>query len=85
MSVVRRNLKEAGCGEHTNPRANLRSDEQKPHRRLYAGVRLQSKSKPDNYTELHVVDAADGWRERTREYPGRSARYAPKGVTVTAR
>ena len=31
VSAVRRNLKEAGCGEHTNPRANLWPDEQKSH------------------------------------------------------
>ncbi len=31
VSIVRWNLKEAGCWEHTNQRANLWSDEQKPH------------------------------------------------------
>ncbi len=34
MSIVRWNLKEAGCEEHTNSRANLWSDEQKSHIRL---------------------------------------------------
>ena len=82
MSIARWNLKEAGCGEHTNSRANLWSDEQKSHIRLYARVRLQYKSKPNNYTELYAVDVADGWRERNVWYPGRSVRYALKGVTT---
>jgi len=47
VSIVRWNLKEAGCGEQTNPRANLWSDEQKSHTRLCMRVRLQSKSKPN--------------------------------------
>ena len=82
MSIVRWNLKEAGCGEHTNPRANLRSDEQKSHTRLYTGVRLRSKSKPNNHTELCAVNVADGWREGNVWYPGRSVRHALKGVTT---
>ncbi len=45
-------------------------------------VRLLSKSKPDNYTEPCVVNAADRWRKRSVWYPGRSARNAPKGVTT---
>ena len=44
--------------------ANLGSDEQKSHIRLYTGVRLQDKSKPNNYTELYAVDVADRWSER---------------------
>ena len=40
------------------PRANLWPDEQKPHKRLYARARLPNKSKPNSYTESHVVDAA---------------------------
>jgi len=79
---VRWNLKEAGCGEHTNPRANLWSDEQKSHRRLYMRVRLHNKPKPDNYTESCMVNVADGWRERNVWYPGRSAWNALKGVTT---
>ena len=62
--------------------ANRWSDEQKSHIRLDAGVRLQDKSKPDNYTERYAVDVADGWRERNVRYPGRSVRYALKGVTT---
>ena len=85
MSIVRWNLKEAGCGEPTNPRANLWSDEQKPHRRLYMRVSLPDKIKPDSYTESCAVDAADRWRERNVRYPGRSVRNAPKGVTVIER
>lgn len=46
------------------------------------GVRLRYKSKPDNYTEPCMVDAADRWRERNVWYPGRSAWNAPKGVTT---
>ena len=85
MSIVRWNLKEAGCGEPTNPRANLWSDEQKPHIRLCMRVSLQYKMKPDSYTESCAVNAADGWRERNVWYPGRSVRNAPKGVTVIER
>ena len=53
------NLKEAGCGEHTNPRTNLWSDEQKSHIRFCMRVRLHNKSKPDNYTESCGIDVAD--------------------------
>lgn len=35
-------------------------------------VRLQHKSKPNNYTKSFAVNKADRWRERTCEYPGRS-------------
>ena len=45
-------------------------------------VRLPYKSKPNNYTESCVIDEADGWRGRNVWYPGRSVRYAPKGVTT---
>ena len=82
MSAARRNLKEAGCGEHTNPRANLWSDEQKSHMRLCMRVRLQSKSKPYNYTESCMINEADGWRGRNVWYLGRSVRNALKGVTT---
>ena len=85
VSIARWNLKEAGCGEHTNPRANLWSDEQKPHRRLCMRVSLLTKMKPDSYTESCAVNAADGWRERNVWYPGRSVRNAPKGVTIAER
>ena len=70
MSIVRWNLKEAGCGEHTNPWANLWSDEQKPYMRLGMRVRLQSKLKPNNYTESFLVDMADRWRGKKRVVPG---------------
>ena len=79
MSIVRWNLKEAGCGEQTNPWANLRSDGQKPHMRLCMRVRLLHKPKPDNYTESCVINVADGWREGNVWYLGRSVRYALKG------
>ena len=79
---MRWNLKEAGCEEHTNSRANLWSDEQKSHMRLCMRVRLPHTLKPNNYTESCGINVADGWRERNVWYPGRSVRYAPKGVTT---
>ena len=85
MSIVRWNLKEAGCGEPTNPWANLWSDGQKPYRRLCMRVSLPSKIKPNSYTESCAVDAADRWRERNVWYPGRSVRNALKGVTIIER
>ena len=66
---MRWNLKEAGCGEATNLRANLWSDGQKPHIRLCMRVSLQDEMKPDSYTESCAVNAADGWRERNVWYP----------------
>ena len=82
---VTANLKEAGCGKHTNPRANLWSDGQKPYRRLCMRVSLQHKMKPDSYTESCTVDMADGWRERNVWYPGRSVRNVLKRITVIGR
>ena len=79
---MRWNLKEAGCEEHTNSRANLRSDGQKSHMRLCMRVRLHAKLKPNNCTESCMIDEADGWRGRNVWYLGRSVRYAPKGVTT---
>ena len=82
MSVARQNLKEAGCGETTNPRANLWSDEQKSYMRLRMRIRLPHKSKSNSYTESCAIDMADRWRERTCEYPRRSVRYALKEVSI---
>lgn len=82
---VTANLKEVGCGEPTNPRANLWSDEQKPHKRLCVRVSLLNKTKPNSYTESCAVNAADGWRERNVWYPGRSVRKALKRATVIVR
>ena len=82
VSIVRWNLKEAGCEEHTNSWANLWSDEQKSHMRLCMRVRLQVKSKPNNYTESCMINEADGWRGRNVWYLGRSVRYALKEVTI---
>ena len=45
-------------------------------------VRLQAKSKPNNYTESSMINEADGWRGRNVRYPGRSVRYALKEVTI---
>jgi len=55
------------------------------HIKPFMRVRLSLKSKPNNYTESCMVDVADGWRERTCEYPGRSVWNALKGVTIVAR
>ena len=82
VSIVRWNLKEAGCEENTNSRANLWSDGQKSHTRLCMRVRLHIKSKPNNYTESCMIDEADGWRGRNVWYLGRSVRYALKEVTI---
>jgi hypothetical protein len=45
-------------------------------------VRLLIKLKPSNYTESCMIDEADRWRGRNVWYPGRSVRYALKGVTT---
>ena len=45
-------------------------------------VRLHDKVKPNNYPESCMVNVADGWRERSVWYPGRSAWNALKGVTT---
>ena len=45
-------------------------------------VRLRPKSKPNNYTESYMIDVADTWREGNVWYPGRSVRYALRGVTT---
>ena len=85
MFIVRWNLKEAGYGEHTNPWANLWSDEQKSHIRSRTRVRLLRKPKPNNYTESYGINVADGWRERNVWYPGRSVWNASKEVTAAER
>ena len=82
MSRVTSNLKEAGCEEDTNSWANLRSDEQKSHMRLCMRIRLQSKSKSNNYTESCMINEADGWRGRDVWYLGRSVWYALREVTI---
>ena len=82
VSIVRWNLKEAGCEEHTNSRANLWSDEQKSHMRSCMRARLHHKLKPNNYTESCMINEADGWRGRNVWYLGRSVRYALKEVTI---
>ena len=82
VSIVRWNLEEAGCEEHTNSWENLWSDEQKSYMRLCMRVRLHSKSKPNNYTESCMINEADGWRGRNVWYLGRSVRYALKEVTI---
>ena len=74
MSIARWNLKEAGFGEPTNPRANLWPDEQKSHIRFSLRVRLPYKPKPSNYTESAKIDEAGRWRERKVWYPGRPVR-----------
>ena len=70
MSIVRWNLKEAGFGEPTNPRANLWPDEQKSHIRFSLRVRLLNKPKLHNYTESAGINEAGRWRKRNVWYPG---------------
>ena len=82
VSIVRWNLKEAGCEEHTNSRANLWSNEQKPHMRSCMRVSLQPELKPNNYTETCMIDEADGWRGRNVWYPGRPVWNASKEATT---
>ena len=48
-------------------------------------IRPQARSKSNNYTESCTVNVADRWRKRNVWYPGRSARYVPKGTTIVAR
>lgn len=67
------------------PWANLWSDGQKPHMRLCTRVRLQNKSKPNNYTESCMINVADRWRKGNVWYPRRSVRNALKGVTKIER
>ena len=85
MSIVRWNLKEARCGEPTNPRAKLWSDEQKSHKRLCMRVSLPYKMKPSNYTESYMVNVADRWSERMCEYPRRSAWKASREASNVVR
>lgn len=56
------NLKEAGCEEQINARANLWSEEQKSHTRLCMRVRLHNKLKPNNDTESCMINETHGWR-----------------------
>ena len=44
------------------------------HIRLQLRIRLHDKLKSNNYSELTVVNVADGWRERNVWYLGRSHR-----------
>ena len=82
MPAARQDLKEAGFGEPTNPRAKLWPDEQKSHIRSHTRISLQSKIKSDSYTESHGINEAGGWSERNVWYPGRSVRQALKDVTT---
>ena len=80
MPVVRRNLKEAGCGEDTNPRAKPRSDEQKLHTRRTRKGRVSKAKRSPILPEFRGVNAADIRGEGNRAYPRRSCRR--KGVDV---
>ena len=82
---MRWNLKEAGCGEPTNPWAKLWSDEKKSHKRLCMRVSLPIKMKPNNYTESYMVNVADRWSERMCEYPRRSAWEASREASNVVR
>ena len=70
MSRESSNLKEAGCEEDTNAWANHWSDEKKSHMRLCMRIRLQSKSKSNNYTQSDIINKADRWRGRNVWYLG---------------
>jgi hypothetical protein len=48
-------------------------------------IRLLYKSKSNSYTESCMVNVADGWRERTCEYPGRSVWNVSKEITTVVR
>ena len=78
---MRWNPKESGCGEHTNLRANLWSNRQKPYKRLCVRVRLRFKSKPNNYMESCMINLADEWRKGNMWYLGRSVQHALKRGT----
>ena len=78
---MRWNLKEAGCGNRLTTGKSL-ADKQKSHIRLCMRIRLPYKSKLNNYMESCMIDETDGWRGRNVWYPGRSVRYALKGVTT---
>ena len=45
-------------------------------------VRLPFKPKPNNYTESCRINVADGWREGSVWYLGRSVWYALRRVTT---
>ena len=64
VSIVGWNLKDAGCGEPTNLQENRWSNELKLYKRLYMGISLHNKSRPDNYTESGVVNVTDGCRKQ---------------------
>ena len=84
MLQVTANLKEAGCGEPTNPRENLWSDGQKSYRRLCMRVSLHDKMKPDSYTESCTVNTADRGRERNVWYRGDCVERSER-ITITER
>ena len=64
VSIVRWNLKEVGW--------QISGLTNRNHIRLQLRIRLRNKSKSNNYSELAVVNVADGWRERNVWYLGRS-------------
>ena len=68
VSIVRWNLKEAGFGEHTNPRANLWPDVQKSHIRFSPRVRLQNRPKPHNIHEVQGQAEDAYFPEQMRQY-----------------
>ncbi len=66
VSIVRWNLKEVG--------RQISGLTNRNHTRLQLRIRLPNKLKSNNYSELTVVNVADGWRERNVWYLGRSHR-----------
>src|SRR5690606_5714154 len=68
VSIVRWNLKEVGW--------QISGLTNRNHIRLQLRIRLRIKPKSGNYSELTVVNMADGWRERNVWYQGRSCQQA---------
>ena len=64
VSAVRRNLKEVGW--------QISGLTNRNHIRPQLRIRLPTKLKSNNYSELTAVDMADRWRERNVWYQGRS-------------
>ena len=85
-SIVRWDLKEAGCQGEELWRANSRTDEQKSHSRPYRDGRVCDTTQSPMLPESHTVNVAVTWEERCYSYPGRSCRREvgnPKAAVTT--
>ena len=67
VSIVRWNLKEVGW--------QISGLTNRNHIRLWLRIRLHSKLKSNNYSELAMVNVADRWGERNVWYRGRSCQW----------